>query len=159
MARAVLLHKDVASRVGAIDGVDLGRGHVIEVAAALFEVLVLRTGGEVSPLVLLVQIEVRVVRDHQGVRGPNAVAAGFVLRRSGSPSWRSLGFPVRSARIVWPGGCDGFREPPRSGRPGVLDAAARTNAISACLRLERGAKREPIDLHLSRRVAKIELKK
>src|SRR5208282_5963678 len=32
-ARALLLHADVASRVGAIDGVDLGRGHVIEVAA------------------------------------------------------------------------------------------------------------------------------
>src|SRR5271166_741878 len=48
---------------------------------------------------------------------------------------------------------NGFR------RPGVLDAAARKNAISACLRLGGGARRARIDLHPSRRVAKIELKK
>jgi len=78
-ARALLLDAGLTSRVGAIDGVDLGRGHVIEVAAALFEVRVLRTGGEVSPVVLLVQIEVRVVRDDQGVCGLKAVAAGLFI--------------------------------------------------------------------------------
>src|SRR5271166_7205661 len=75
----LLLHAGVVSRIGAIDGVDRRRGDVIEVAAVLFVVHVLRTGGKVGGLVAPVPIEVSIVGSDEGVRSLNAVAAGFVI--------------------------------------------------------------------------------
>jgi antitoxin ParD1/3/4 len=62
-----------------------------------------------------------------------AMVAGWTL-------WVSRACSIRAARVS-------------------LTRPTRKNAISACLRLERGARREPIDLHPSRQFAKIELKR
>ena len=78
-ARSLLLDAGVVSRVGPIDGVDWRRGDVIEVAAVLFEVRVLRTREAVGRLVFLVPIDVRIVQSDDGVRNLNAVAASFVI--------------------------------------------------------------------------------
>src|SRR5271166_6414802 len=128
----------------------MGRGHVAEAAAAVFEVRVVGTGGEVSTLVLFVQIDVGIVRADQGIRGPNAVAAGFDLGGSILADVVPIGavgallgevraflFGERELR-GWENE-PGFANLLDQGRPSVLDTAARKDSVSAGLGLECGA--------------------
>ena len=149
-ARSLLLDAGVVSRVGPIDGVDWRRGDVVEVAAVLFEVRVLRTREVVSGLVLLLLIDVRIVRGNHGVRGLTAVAIGFMI----DGGILVAGVPVGEARALTGevrallfrkrelGGRQdetGFANLLDQRRAGILDAAARKDAVSAGLGLERAS--------------------
>src|SRR5271165_2572773 len=150
-AWAFLLRAVLVSRVGAIDGIDWRRGDVIEVAAVPFEVRVLRTREALSRLVLLLLIDVRIVGSDHGVRSLTAVAIGFMI----GGGILVAGVPVGEARALTGevrallfrkrklGGRQdeaGFANLLNQRRAGILDAAARKDAVSARLGLERASR-------------------
>jgi len=147
---ALLLSAGVRSRVGAIGGVDRRRGDVVEVAAVLFEVRVLRTREAVSRLVLLLLIDLRIVRSDGRFRSLTVIAAGFVIGTgifvavvpiavAGALLGEVCAFPFGDRELGGRQDESGFANLLDQRSPGVLDAGARKDAVSAGLGLERGA--------------------
>jgi hypothetical protein len=108
--------------VGVIGGFDSGRRDLVDVATVVVDVRVLRSGGRVDGLIALLVALGLVVVGVPGALVGEVRAFLFGERKLGGREDET-----------------GFANLLNQGRPGVLDAAARKNAMSAGLRLERGA--------------------
>src|SRR5208283_3481018 len=126
-------------------------GDVVEVAAVLFEVRVLRTREAVSRLVLLLLIDLRIVRSDGRFRSLTVIAAGFVIGTgifvavvpiavAGALLGEVCAFPFGERELGGRQDEAGFANLLDQRRPGVLDAAARKDAVSAGLGLERASR-------------------